>query len=251
MSATLIPAAVSVGTVIPTEAHLSLFPRRADELRSFLFDLPATRSVVLPSTRDICNIAFRLVNKNKSIVIFSSANGCGYHEAAVHAGPCIALRRPTEDEAEAMALLGQPPVSSSNLRVLEELSAMIRNHGASSRRTLHSLYASPLSPSLTIVVRCWTATSSSDAEAAVLSSPAPHPPPHVCSAYHRAAQGCLSSHRVSFATRKSEARVATDEASAFPLCEAAHLGKASWRTHCSSHHLFTRQRRLILKHPRV
>jgi hypothetical protein len=46
----------------PTEAQMAPFPQPGDELRHlrcFLFDLPATRSVILPPARDICNIAFR------------------------------------------------------------------------------------------------------------------------------------------------------------------------------------------------
>ena len=94
-----IPVAASVGSAQPTALQLALFPLRAEELRSFLLDLPGAMSVMLPSAQDICNIAFRLVRQNKSVVIFRTANGCGYHEAPVPAGPCIALRRSTKDEA--------------------------------------------------------------------------------------------------------------------------------------------------------
>ena len=88
---------------------------RYKEVRSFLSDLLASRSVILPLPQDICNIAFRLVRENQSIVIFGSGNSCGDHEAAVPAGPCITLRHPTENEAEAMTLLGWPPTLANNL----------------------------------------------------------------------------------------------------------------------------------------
>jgi hypothetical protein len=126
MSTPLIPAAASVGSAQPTAAQLALFPQRADELRLFLLDLPATRSVMLSVAEDLCNIAFRLVHEDKSIVIFASAHGCGYQEAPVRAGPCIALRRPTDHEEQAMALLAVPPIAARDLQVLSDVSAMIR-----------------------------------------------------------------------------------------------------------------------------
>ena len=60
MSTPLIPAAASVGSTQPTAAHLALFPQRADELRSFLLDLPVTGSVMLPVAQDLCHIAFSM-----------------------------------------------------------------------------------------------------------------------------------------------------------------------------------------------
>ena len=116
MSTPLTPAGTSVGFARPTAAHLALFPQRADKLRSFLLHLPVTSSVMLPVAQDICNIAFRLVREGKSIVIFASAHGCGYQEAPVPAGPCIALRRPTVHEAQAMALLAAPPIASREVQ---------------------------------------------------------------------------------------------------------------------------------------
>jgi hypothetical protein len=127
MSAILIPAAISVGSAQPTKEQQALFPKRAAELRSFLLDLPATGSVMLPFARDIGNIAFRLVRDNKSIVLFGSSSGWGYQEAPVHAGPCIALRRPSEDEVRAMALLSASPASNGDVQALIGLSAVIRH----------------------------------------------------------------------------------------------------------------------------
>ena len=127
MSTPLVPAAASVGSARPMAAQLALFPRRADELRSFLLDLPVTGSVMLPAAQDLCNIAFRLVHEDKSIVIFASAHGCGYQEAPVPAGPCIALRRPTEQKVRAMALLAAPPIAARDVQALNDLSAMIRD----------------------------------------------------------------------------------------------------------------------------
>jgi hypothetical protein len=126
MSAILIPAAVSVGSASPTTEQHALFPQRADELRSFLLDLPATGSVMLPIAQDICDIAFRLIRQNKSIVIFTTATGVGYQEAPVPAGPCIALRDPTEDEVRAMALLAAHPNGARDMQALTDQSAMIR-----------------------------------------------------------------------------------------------------------------------------
>jgi hypothetical protein len=126
MSAILLPAAVSVGSAQPTAEQQALFPHRADQLRSFSVDLPATGSVMLADAEDICNIAFRLIRENKSIVIFRTAIGCGYQEAPVHAGPCIAVRRPTEDEVQAMTLLAAPPIAARDVQALIDLSAMIR-----------------------------------------------------------------------------------------------------------------------------
>ena len=127
MSTPLIPAAISVGSAGPTVAQLALFPRRADELRSFLLELPVTGSVMLPVAQDLCDIAFRLVHEDKSIVIFASAHGCGYQEAPVPAGPCIALRRATDHEARAMALLSAPPIAARDVQALNDLSTMIRD----------------------------------------------------------------------------------------------------------------------------
>jgi hypothetical protein len=80
---------------------------------------------MLPFAEDICSIAFRLIRQAKSVVHFCTASGCGYHEAPVPAGPCIALRRPTEDEARVMALLAPPPIAARDVQTLINLSAMI------------------------------------------------------------------------------------------------------------------------------
>ena len=127
MSLPLSPAAAFVGSAQPSGEQRALFPRRADELRSFLLDLPTAGSLMLPDAQAICNIAFSLIRENKSIVIFGTASGCGYQEAPVSAGPCIALRRATEDEARVMALLAMVPNAASDMQALTGLSALIRH----------------------------------------------------------------------------------------------------------------------------
>lgn len=104
-----------------------MFPQRTEQLRSFLLELPVTRTVMLPVAQDICNIAFRLVREYKSVVIFGTASGCGYQEAPVPSGPCIALRRPTEGEARVMALLAPSPIAARDVQTLTDLSVMIRH----------------------------------------------------------------------------------------------------------------------------